>query len=76
MDSNVRHYRAKVAGLTRDRLPDDPELTDARRGLAEAGLAEHIRKVVDGFPPLTAEQRDRLAAALRPTSAAHPNEAA
>ncbi len=31
---------------------------------AEA-LAEHVRKVVDAFPPLTAGQRDRLAVLLR-----------
>ena len=28
-------------------------------------LAEHVRKVVDAAPPLTAEQRDRIAAILR-----------
>lgn len=30
-------------------------------------LAEHIRRVVDKAPPLSAAQRDRLAAILRPT---------
>jgi hypothetical protein len=28
-------------------------------------LADHIRNLVDAAPPLTAEQRDRLAALLR-----------
>jgi len=30
-------------------------------------LAEHIRAVVDEFPPLTPEQRDRIATLLRST---------
>lgn len=29
-------------------------------------LARHITKLVDGFPPLTAEQRARLATLLHP----------
>ncbi|MGH3687587.1 MAG: hypothetical protein ACRDQY_13730 [Pseudonocardiaceae bacterium] len=28
-------------------------------------LAEHVRAVVDSFPPLTPEQRDRIATLLR-----------
>ncbi|MCW2900627.1 MAG: hypothetical protein JWO67_2892 [Streptosporangiaceae bacterium] len=31
-----------------------------------AGAAEYIRQLVDSAPPLTAAQRDRLAALLRP----------
>lgn len=45
----------------------DPE--KVRRDLvakrAAAKLADHIRKVVAEAPPLTAEQRDRIAALLR-----------
>jgi hypothetical protein len=63
----VAAIRGRIAGLSR-RSPDDPELVDARRDLAAERLAEHIRKTVDGAPPLTAEQRDRLALLLRPTS--------
>jgi hypothetical protein len=32
---------------------------------AAAVLAEHVRTVVDSFPPLTPEQRDRIAGLLR-----------
>ncbi len=57
-------HRARVASLSRSRGADDPDLTDARRDLAAERLAEHVRTVVDGAPPLTGEQRDRIAALL------------
>lgn len=28
-------------------------------------IAEHVQAIVDSFPPLTPEQRDRIAALLR-----------
>ncbi len=40
-------------------------LSDARRDLAEAKLAAYIQRVVDRAPPLSPEQRDRLAVLLR-----------
>ncbi len=58
------HHRARVASLSRDRAPDDPELLDARRSLREERLAAAIRETVDAAPPLTDEQRARLAALL------------
>lgn len=57
--------RARVASLSRSRTPDDPDLLEARRNLRAARLAEHITRVVDEAPPLTTEQRDRLAILLR-----------
>ncbi|GAA3667102.1 hypothetical protein FB459_1265 [Yimella lutea] len=59
------HYRAKVAALSRGRTPDDVELIEARRSYRAEKLAEHIAKVVAEAPPLTPEQRDRLAVLLR-----------
>ena len=70
------HHRARVAALSRDRAPDDPELLAARQALTEARAAErqeleaqriarHIKKLVDAAPPLSAEQRDRLVLILR-----------
>ena len=59
------HERARVASLTRSRTADDPDLVDARRNLRAERLAEHIRLTVEAAPPLTAEQRDRLALLLR-----------
>jgi hypothetical protein len=74
--SEVLHYRAKVASLTRSRQPDDPELIDARRTLKSIRLEEHIRSVVETAPPPTQEQRDKLAALLRPTGTTQARDAA
>ena len=57
--------RARVASLSRSRTPDDPDLIAARRNLRAARLEDYIRRTVDAAPPLTAEQRDRLAVLLR-----------
>lgn len=57
--------RARVAGLARCRPADDPAVVAARRDLRAARLADYIRRTVDLAPPLTAEQRDRLALLLR-----------
>jgi len=57
--------RARVASLSRSRTPDDPALVGARRDLKAARLEDHIRRVVAEAPPLTDEQRDKLAAILR-----------
>lgn len=59
------HERAKVAGLSRSRTPDDPDLIAARRNLSAERLAMYIKRAVDTAPPLSAEQRDRLALLLR-----------
>ncbi len=57
--------RARVAGLSRDRAPDDPELLTARLNLRAERLAAHVEKIVAQAPPLTSAQRDRIAALLR-----------
>lgn len=53
--------------LRRYRDPDDPEMQEAAREMRAASLEDHIRDVVDQAPPLTAEQRSRLATLLRPS---------
>lgn len=63
--SQALHHRGRVAALTRSRTPDDPELVAARRDLAAANLAAYVSRVVAAAPPLSAEQRDRLAILLR-----------
>lgn len=57
--------RARVASLSRSRSADDPDLLDARRNLKTERLAEAITRTVDAAPPLTPEQRERLAVLLR-----------
>jgi hypothetical protein len=71
------HERARVAALSYavsagKRQPDDPELAEARaaliearRGLRAEQLAEHVRKVLAIAPPLSDEQKERIAALLR-----------
>ena len=61
--------RARIASLTRSRPADDPDLVEARRNLKAIRLEEHVAKVVAEAPPLTSEQRDRIAALLRPIPA-------
>lgn len=60
--------RARVASLSRSRTSDDPELVAARLRLKAARVEEYIARVVDEAPPLSPEQRDKLAALLRPVS--------
>lgn len=62
--------RARVAALSRcvaagERAADDPDLLEAKRNLRAMRLEEHVAKVVAEAPPLTVEQRDRIAAILR-----------
>jgi hypothetical protein len=59
------HDRARVAALKRHRSPDDPVIADATRDLAAARLTDHVQRVVDAAPKMTAEQRDKIAALLR-----------
>ena len=60
-----RSASSRVSALSRSRSADDPSLQDARRHLRFVGLEEHIQRVEDAAPPLTAEQVEELAAILR-----------
>ena len=57
--------RARVASLSRSRDPQDPDLIEARRNLRCLRLEDHIRKVIAEAPPLSDDQRSRLAGLLR-----------
>ncbi len=74
MSRAVYAERGRVAALSRSRTPDDPELVEARRALADELLAARIARLVAEAPPLTPEQRDRLAGLLR--GSAPPGSAA
>jgi hypothetical protein len=70
LSGTAAHHRAVIASIERcikngERQPDDPELIEARRALAEVRLTEHIERVVSSWPPLTDDQVNRIAARLR-----------
>lgn len=56
--------RGKIAALSRSRQSDDPELIEARRNLRALRLEEYVTRIVAEAPPLTDEQRERIAALL------------
>jgi hypothetical protein len=71
---DVAVARARLSGLHngrgKNRPPDDPKLIGARQALKDARekaeLDAYIEKLVDAAPPLTAEQRTKLAELLKP----------
>jgi hypothetical protein len=63
LDAEGRRRRSRLAANTRHH----PDLLDEdRRWLKNAAAEAYIRQVVDELPPLTDEQRRRLAAILHP----------
>ncbi len=67
---------ARVPAPSPDRTGDDRQLFADGRAKAEARrveqLEDHIRRVVDTAPPLTAQQRDKLAVLLRQAASDRP----
>jgi hypothetical protein len=66
--SEKLRQRGRVNALQRHRRPDDPELAAARVELKVISAEEYIKRLVAEAPPLTAEQRDKLAGILRPAA--------
>ncbi len=66
-----RRARGHLASLhaRADRVPAEA-IAEARRDYAAQALADHIAQVVAQAPPLTNEQRERLALLLRGGAAA------
>jgi hypothetical protein len=63
--SALAKARSQVAVASRK--PRDPEAIEAaRRDFATQKIADYVTKVLDAAPPLTDEQRCRLAEVLRP----------
>ena len=56
--------RARVAGLSRSRALDDPDLVEARRQLKAKRLVEHVAREVSAAPTLTPDQLAAVAAVL------------
>ncbi len=66
-DTSWRTERARLAGAVSN---GNTALADtARVRLKELRAADYIRELVDSAPPLTDEQRSRLALLLRGTAA-------
>lgn len=71
---DVAVARARLSGLHngrgKNRPPDAPELVAARQALKDARekaeLDAYIKRLVDAAPPLTPEQRAKLATLLKP----------
>jgi hypothetical protein len=64
LDPEVRRARGRLGAAIRHH-PDQPELADAARQQLHGAVAEqYVKELVDGWPPLTPEQRGRLAALL------------
>lgn len=68
MTPEQRHERARVAALARHH----PEV---RQQLKAAQAEQYVRELVDSWPPLTAEQRRRLAALLNGSGEGGDDEA-
>ncbi|TQN44412.1 hypothetical protein FHU33_3914 [Blastococcus colisei] len=66
--SAVHTARARVAGLSRHRGPDSPDTLQARRDLRAVRLEEYISRTLATAPPLTDEQRERLASLFTPAT--------
>lgn len=66
MPSPVLQARARLGVAARTR--DLPQIETARRNLAAAKLEDYVARVVAEAPPLTEDQRTRIAALLRPAS--------
>lgn len=62
---DVARHHGRVA-ITARWSPGSPELDAARRDLKAAKLREHIKREVSTWPPLSDEQRVRLAELLAP----------
>jgi hypothetical protein len=60
--AEVRAARGNLASKCAKYPADHPEVVEARRTLVAANLADHIERIVNGFPPLTNEQLNRCAA--------------
>lgn len=59
------HHRARVAGLSRSREPNDPELIGARRAMRAERLKAVVERAVAEAPTFTPEQEAEIVAALR-----------
>lgn len=58
--------RSEHANLCKKLGPDDPLVIDKRVELRALRLEDYVQRVLAEAPPLSAEQRERIAELLRP----------
>lgn len=74
IDPAIAASRARLAGLhtRKDTAPDPALVAAARADLDAANRAaaaeRHIAALVEAWPPLTAEQKEKLASLIAPTA--------
>ena len=64
LGDQLHHHRAREAALKRYRRPDDPEVIAAVAARRYAAAEQAIAREAEADPPLTAEQKARLAILL------------
>jgi cytoskeletal protein RodZ len=64
-DQAIMH--ARLAAMAAPRDSDDAQLAALRAVLRDERLMAHVTATVDGWPPLTDEQRDTVAALVNPS---------
>ncbi len=62
-----RRFAAVIGAIEKHNGPTDGRLPGLRRDLRAEQLCEYVSKIVSQAPPLTDEQRAKIAALLRPT---------
>lgn len=67
--SGNNHLKTRAEIGVAKRLRDPERLHAAKRDHAAAMLEQYVTKIVSSAPPLLPEQRDRIAALLRPAGA-------
>ena len=65
-ESTWQNKRARIARLSKDLPNDHPDLVSLRQELRTQRTQQYIQKVLDGWPPLTDQQRTTLAEILKP----------
>lgn len=64
-----RYWRSRIANLSKPEVHASPgQLEEAQRQYKAASMEQYIRELVDSAPPLSAEQRARLAGILAPAA--------
>ncbi|WP_162112694.1 hypothetical protein [Mycolicibacter kumamotonensis] len=66
VSGDVSRHRAQVARRSQSYPANHPRVVEAKRDLIEANARRYIKTVLAQRPPLTDEQRTRLAELLRP----------